>query len=91
MKVEIERQIQQRLEQFKAELSSLRHKADQAEVNLELEYYTLLDELQLEIETFESKLQLLRDANEESWHQYRSELEKSWQDLRELVKAVTSP
>jgi hypothetical protein len=68
-----------------------RKKAEQAEVNLELEYYTLIDELQLKLEATEQKFELLLQANEDKWEEFKSELEHSWDSLRELIKVITAP
>jgi hypothetical protein len=46
-----EKKMQPRLDELKEEIDELRQKAGEAETNLELEYYTLLDEAQVELET----------------------------------------
>jgi phosphoserine phosphatase len=86
-----EKKMQPRLDELKEEIDELRQKAGEAETNLELEYYTLLDEAQVELETARQKFQLLIQANEDDWEDFKSEFEKTWDSLRELVKSVTSP
>jgi hypothetical protein len=86
-----EKKMQPRLDELKEEIHELRQKADQAEANLELEYYTLLDEAQVELETASQKFQLLTQASEDDWEDFKSEFETTWDSLRELVKSVTSP
>ena len=76
---------------MKTEIAGLGKKAKQAEVNLALEYYTLIDELQLKLEATEQKFELLLQANEDKWEEFRSELEHSWDSLRELIKVITAP
>jgi hypothetical protein len=83
--------MQAQLMELKTEITELREKAEQAEINLELEYYTLIDELHLKLEATEQKFQLLTLANEEKWEKFKSELEHSWNSLRELIKAITAP
>ena len=91
LKAIYEKKMQPRLDELKEEIDELRQKADEAEANLELEYYTLLDELQARLETASQKFQLLTQANEDDWEDFKSEFETVWDSLRELVKSVTSP
>ena len=91
LKAIYEKKMQPRLDELKEEIDELRQKAGEAETNLELEYYTLLDEAQVELETASQKFQLLVQANEDDWEDFKSEFETTWESLRELVKSVTSP
>ena len=86
-----EKKMQNQFAELKAEVERLGQKADQAETNLELEYFTLVDELQLKLQSVEQKLELLRQANDDRWEHFKADLEHSWESLRELIKAVTSP
>jgi len=86
-----ERNMRARLDALKAEIDALGKTAEQAEANLELEYFTLVDELKLKLETADQHFELLRMSNEDKWEDFRTELEHSWESLRELVKAVTAP
>ena len=86
-----ERKIQTQLQQLKAEIDELRKKADQTETNLELEYYTLIDELHLKLDKANQKFHLLKQANDENWDEFKSEFDLIWNSLRELIKSVTSP
>ncbi|MCP4331245.1 MAG: coiled coil domain-containing protein [Gammaproteobacteria bacterium] len=91
LKAIYEKKMQPRLDELKEEIDELRQKADEAETNLELEYYTLLDELQARLEMASKKFQLLVQANEDDWEDFKSEFEAIWDSLRELIKTVTSP
>jgi len=86
-----ESKMQAQLDELKTEIAGLGKKAEHAEINLELEYYTLIDELQLTLEATEQKFELLLQANEDKWEEFRSELEHSWDSLRELIKVITAP
>ncbi|MDH3220297.1 MAG: hypothetical protein OEO19_12255 [Gammaproteobacteria bacterium] len=86
-----EKKMRDEFDELKAETIALRQKAEKAEVNLELEYFTLLDELHVRLESAEQKLELLKQANEADWEHFKSELEHSWQSLRELIRALTAP
>ena len=89
LKAIYEKKMQPRLDELKEEIDELRQKADEAETNLELEYYTLLDELQARLEMASQKFKLLVQANEDDWEDFKSEFETIWDSLRELVKSVT--
>ena len=91
LKAIYEKKMQPRLDELKEEIDGLRQKADEAETNLELEYYTLLDELQIKLEIASQKFELLTQANEDDWENFKYEFETIWDSLRELVKSVTSP
>jgi hypothetical protein len=91
LKTIYEKKMQPRLDELKEEIDELREKADETETNLELEYYTLLEELQVKFETTNQKFQLLVQANEDDWEDFKTEFESVWDSLRELVKTVTSP
>ena len=86
-----EKKMQPQLDELKAEIDELRKKADQAETNLGLEYYTLVDELQVKLESASQKFHLLTQANEHNWEEFKTEFELTWNALRELIKSVTSP
>lgn len=86
-----EKKMQDQLNELKAEIAELREKAGQAETNLQLEYYTLIDELHLKLETADQKFHLLKDASDEKWDEFKSEFELVWDSVRELIKSVTSP
>ncbi len=86
-----EKKMQAQLNELKAEIAELKGKADQAETNLQLEYYTLIDELHLKLETANQKFHLLMQASDEEWDEFKSEFELIWDSLRDLIKSVTSP
>ena len=86
-----ESKMQAQLDELKTEIAGLGKKAERAEINLELEYYTLIDELRLTLGVTEQKFELLLQANEDKWEEFRSELEHSWDSLRELIKVITAP
>jgi len=86
-----EKKMQAQLNELKAEIAELKEKADQAETNLQLEYYTLIDELHLKLETANQKFHLLKQASDEKWDEFKSEFELIWDSLRELIRSITAP
>ena len=86
-----EKKMRHQLDELEAEIGELRKRAAQAEANLELEYYTLIDELQVKFESANQKFQLLTQASEDNWEEFKSEFELIWGSVRELIKSATSP
>ena len=86
-----EKKMQAQLHELKAEIDELREKANQMETNLQLEYYTRIDELHLNLEIANQRFQLLKQSSDEKWHEFKTEFEIIWGSLRELIRSVTSP
>ena len=86
-----EKNMQARLDEWKARLEVFKEKADQEETNLQLEYYTLLDEIKLEMETAHNQLEQLTQAGDETWEELKDEVETTWGMLDELIRSITLP
>lgn len=86
-----ENKMQARLDEWKSRLGTFKEKADQEEANLQLEYYTLIDEVKLELESGHKKLQRLKQASDDTWEDFKDEVETTWDSLDDLIKALTLP
>lgn len=86
-----EKNMQAQLDEWKIKLDAFKEKADQEETNLQLEYYTLIEEVKLELEVAHKKLQLLKQAGDETWEEFKSDVEITWDSLHDLIKALTLP
>jgi predicted RNase H-like nuclease len=86
-----EKNKQAQLDELKNRLAAFKEKADQEETNLQLEYYTLIEEVKLELEAAHKKLQLLKQAGDETWEEIKTDVEITWNSLHELIKALTLP
>jgi hypothetical protein len=91
MRPAFENRMRNRLAALRAEFEDLKRKAGKAETNLELEYYTLLEELRTELESAEQKFDLLLEAHEDQWEHIGDEVEQVWRAARDLIKAITAP
>jgi hypothetical protein len=91
MKANYEKKMRHQLEERKQEIGELKNKAAQVETNLQLEYYTLVDELQVKLEVAEQKFHLLTQAGEDDWEEFKTEFEQVWNSMRELIKSINSP
>jgi pyruvate formate-lyase activating enzyme-like uncharacterized protein len=86
-----EKNMQARLDEWKSRLEVFRKKADQEETNLQLEYYTLIDEAKLALEDAHKKLQILKQAGDEEWEELKAEIKTTWDLLDELIRSLTLP
>jgi predicted ATP-binding protein involved in virulence len=86
-----EKKMQAQLDEWKTRLETFREKAEQEEVNLELEYYTLIEEIKLELEHAHKKLQLLKQSRDEKWDELKKDVEITWDSLEDLIKSLTLP
>ncbi len=91
MKKDYESRRRARLQALRDEVEELARLAGKTEANLELEYYTLLEELRLGLESAERKFELLIEAHDEQWEGIETEFEQLWRAARELIRAVNSP
>ena len=91
LRTKYENSLQMQLDEWKAKLEALKEKAEQEETNLQLEYYTLIEEVELELEDAHKKFQLLKQAGDETWEEIKTEVEITWKTLHELIKALTLP
>jgi len=91
MRGAIESRMRKQLQALREEVEALEQRAEQAEINLELEYYTLLEELRLKLESAERKFELLVESHDDQWQEISSEFEQIWHAARELIRAVNSP
>lgn len=86
-----EKKMQAQLDEWKTRLETFKEKADLEETNLQLEYYTLIDEIKLELETAHKKLQQLKETGDETWEEFKAEVETTWNALDELIRSITLP
>ena len=86
-----EKKMLAQLNELKTEIDELRKKAGKMETSLQLEYYTLIDELELNLQIARQHYELLKRSSDEKWHGIRKEFEVIWCSMRELIKSVNSP
>ena len=86
-----EKKLQAQLDEWNTELEAFKEKAEQAETNLQLEYYTLIDELNLKLDEAHKKLQLLKQTGDETWEEFKADVEPTWDSLEDLIKSITLP
>jgi chromosome segregation ATPase len=86
-----EEKLQAQIDDWKTELENLKEKAELAETNLQLEYYTLMDELKLKLELANRKLEVLKRSGDEKWEALKTDIEITWDSLEDLIKSINLP
>ena len=86
-----ENKKQVQLDEWKTRLQAFKDKADQQETKLQLEYYTLIDEVRLGLDDAHKKLERLKQEGDETWDKLRAEVEMTWDSLDELIRSLTMP
>jgi len=80
-----------RLDELRTEVEELERKGKVAETGLELEYYTLLEELKLKLAATEQKFDLFLETHDQALEEFRTDLERSWDSMRNIIRAITGP
>jgi len=86
-----EKKMQAQLDELKSRLEVFKERAGQEETSLQLEYYTLIEEINLELKSAHEKLQLLKQASDDTWEEFKTEIETTWDLLDELIRSVSLP
>ena len=86
-----EKKMQAQLDELKSRLEVFKERAGQEETSLQLEYYTLIEEISLELKSAHEKLQLLKQAGDDTWEEFKTEIETTWDLLDELIRSVSLP
>ena len=86
-----EKKMQAQLDELKSRLEVFKERAGQEETSLQLEYYTLIEEINLELKSAHEKLQPLKQAGDDTWEEFKTEIETTWDLLDELIRSVSLP
>ena len=86
-----EKKMQAQFDEWKTRIHVFKEKADKEEANLQLEYYTLIEEVELELETAHKKFQRLKQTGDEAWEEFKTDIEHTWKPLEELIKSLALP
>lgn len=85
-----QKKLQAQLDEWSAEIDKLKARADNAEADVQLEYYKHIENLRMNQEAAKTKLDGLTRASDESWNDLRAGVEKAWNVLSEALKSATS-
>ncbi len=86
MKEAYEKKLKAQLDEWGAEIDKLKAKADNAESDVQLEYYKQIEELRSKQEDATNKLAELREASDDAWEDLKAGIESAWDSLSMAVK-----
>ena len=78
------------LEEWNAQISLLRAKADKAGAEAKVEYYKLIESLQNKQNGVRTKLQELKAASDEAWGDLKAGAEKAWAEVKTAFDSAES-
>jgi len=79
---EYQEKLDAQLNEWNAQLSLLRAKAEKAGAEAKSEYSKMLDALQQKVDEARPKLQELKTAGDEAWEDLKSGAEKAWAEAK---------
>lgn len=77
-----EEKLAAQLQEWSAQITLLRAKADTAKANAKIEYYTTLEVLQHKRDAAQVKLQELKEVGDEAWEELKIGVEKAWAEIK---------
>ena len=86
----VERKLQARLDEWKAEIDKLKAKADGASADAQLEFSRQIRDLELKLEDGSNRLSEMSKASGEAWATLRQGLESAWDSLSTAMAEAAS-
>ena len=77
-----EEKLDAQLEEWNAQISLFKARADKAKAEVKIEYYKTIEALQRRQEGAETKLHELKTAGDEAWEDLKTGAEKAWDDVK---------
>lgn len=90
MKKAYEKKLQSQLDEWSAEIDTLKAKADSAEADAQLEYHKQIEELQSMQDAASEKLGELKEAGDDAWEDLKAGIDSAWDSLGSSIKSATS-
>ena len=90
MKQAYVQKLQAQMNDWNAEISKLKAKAEGAEADAQLEYYKQIEELREQQQDAQAKLNELREAGEDAWEDLKAGIDNAWSSPAEAVKTAAS-
>ena len=85
-----EEKLDAQLEEWSAQISLLRAKADKARAEVKIEYYKTIEALQHRQDEAETKLQELKTAGDDAWDDIKTGAEKAWDEVKTAYHHASS-
>lgn len=85
-----EEKLDAQLEEWNAQITLLKAKADKAKVEAKIEYYKTIEALQHKQDEARTKLEELRTAGDEAWEDLKTGAEKAWNEVKTAFQSAAS-
>ena len=85
-----EEKLAAQLQEWHAQITLLKAKAETAKAKARVEYYTNLEGLQPKWDAAQAKLQELKGAGDEAWEELKIGAEKSWAEIKTAFHEAVS-
>ncbi|MGA7800407.1 MAG: coiled coil domain-containing protein [Gammaproteobacteria bacterium] len=85
-----EQKLESQLNEWKAEITKLKAKADRSEADVRLEYQKQIGDLRAKQETAQAKLDELKRAGEGGWKDLKAGTDRAWETLHNAIKSAVS-
>jgi uncharacterized coiled-coil DUF342 family protein len=82
MKEVYQKKLQAQLDQWSAEIDKLKAKADNAEADVQIEYYKQIEELRTMQKSANSKLTELKASSDDAWEELKAGMDSAWNSLK---------
>jgi predicted nuclease with TOPRIM domain len=90
MKETYQKELQEQLDEWGAEIDKLKGVAEKAKSGLQGEYYKELEELRSQQLTAQKKLHDLKEESGDAWEDLKGGIELAWAALADAVKTAAS-
>ena len=88
MKEAYEKKLQGQLDEWSAEIDSLKAKADKVEGDAQVEYYKQVEELRSMQQVANENLVELKDSSDNAWEDLKAGMDSAWHSLENAVSSA---
>ena len=85
-----EEKLDAQLDEWNAQITLLKTKADKGNAEAKIEYYKAIEALQHKQNEVETKLHELKTAGDEAWEDLKTGAEKAWAEVKTAFHEATS-
>ena len=85
-----EEKLDAQLEEWSAQMTLLKAKADSAMAEAKIQYYKTIEALQYEQDTARMKLGELKGASDEAWEEIKTGVEEAWTIVEDSLRSAAS-
>lgn len=90
MKEAYVKKLQAQLDEWGAQITKLKARADKAEADAQLDYYKHIEELRSMQDAAREKLSALREAGDDAWEDLKAGIDRAWSSLGTALKSAVS-